>query len=85
MALGQLINGQWTTKWTERNENESCQIIRMVDSEFNAFVKSSIDFYPKYLRGAIKQIQNKPYQPINNGVYRSGFAASQSAYEQAVT
>jgi glutathionyl-hydroquinone reductase len=65
--------------------NESCQIIRMLNSEFNQFTKSTVDFYPKHLQAKIEQIQDTIYQPINNGVYRSGFATSQSAYEQAVT
>ena len=64
--------------------NESRQIIRMLNSEFNAFA-SAVDFYPEHLRSLIEQTQDAIYQPINNGVYRSGFAASQSAYEQAVT
>jgi glutathionyl-hydroquinone reductase len=65
--------------------NESRQIIRMLNSEFNAFAKSTINFYPEHLQATIEQVQDAIYQPINNGVYRSGFAASQSAYEQAVT
>lgn len=65
--------------------NESRHIIRMFNSEFNAFAKFQADFYPESLQAAIEQTQDQIYQPINNGVYRSGFAASQSAYEQAVT
>lgn len=65
--------------------NESRQIIRMFNSGLNAFAKSQVDFYPEQLQSAIEQIQDQIYQPINNGVYRSGFATSQSAYEQAVT
>ncbi|WP_088889927.1 glutathione S-transferase family protein [Leptolyngbya ohadii] len=65
--------------------NESRQIIRMLNSEFNVFAKSDVDFYPIDLRETIDKTIDDIYQPINNGVYRSGFAASQSAYEEAVT
>lgn len=65
--------------------NESRQIIQMLNSEFNAFAENSVDFYPVELRSQIDQTLNAIYQPINNGVYRSGFASSQAAYEQAVT
>ena len=75
--------------WDKQTEtivnNESRQIILMLNSEFNAFAKSQVDFYPEQLQSVIEQTQDQIYQPINNGVYRSGFAASQSAYEQAVT
>jgi len=56
--------------------NESRQIIRMLNSEFNALAKLVVDFYPEYLHSKIEQTQDAIYQPINNGVYRSGFAAS---------
>ncbi|HEY9640240.1 MAG TPA: glutathione S-transferase family protein [Coleofasciculaceae cyanobacterium] len=65
--------------------NESRQIIQMFNSEFNAFTKSENDFYPEALQAQIDQTIDAIYQPINNGVYRSGFASSQSAYETAVT
>lgn len=65
--------------------NESRQIIRMFNSEFNAFTKAEVDFYPRHSQAEIENTLDAIYQPINNGVYRSGFAASQSAYEQAVT
>lgn len=66
--------------------NESRQIIRMLNAEFNECAEHpEVDFYPKSLQAQIEQVQDAIYQPINNGVYRAGFAASQSAYEQAVT
>jgi len=52
---------------------------------FNAFSKTDVDFYPVALQERIDQTIDAICQPINNGVYRSGFAASQSAYEEAVT
>lgn len=66
--------------------NESRQIIQMLNSEFNAWAQSpELDFYPEELRSQIDQAMDEIYQPINNGVYRAGFASSQSAYDQAIT
>jgi glutathionyl-hydroquinone reductase len=66
--------------------NESRQIIRMLNSEFNTYAKHpDLDFYPEALRDVIEQTIDAIYNPINNGVYRSGFASSQTAYEEAVT
>ena len=64
--------------------NESLQIIKLFNSEFDAFTQSKVDFYPQYLKTRIDKIINKIYQPINNGVYRTGFASTQTAYEKAV-
>jgi putative glutathione S-transferase len=65
--------------------NESRQIIRMFDTEFTAFAKADVTFFPEDLQEAIEETIDGIYQPINNGVYRSGFAKSQAAYEEAVT
>ncbi len=65
--------------------NESSQIIQILNSEFNAFATSSVDFYPQDLQAEIDRVRDRIYQPINNGVYKCGFAASQAAYERSVT
>lgn len=65
--------------------NESREIIRMLDLEFAAFAQSDLDLYPPNLQAQIDQTIDAIYMPINNGVYRSGFATSQEAYEEAVT
>ncbi|OUL17719.1 glutathione S-transferase family protein [Nostoc sp. 106C] len=65
--------------------NESREIIRMFDTEFDAFAKTNVNFYPQELQKVIDETIDKIYQPINNGVYRAGFATSQSAYDEAVT
>ena len=75
----------WDKQTNTIVNNESRQIIRMLNSEFNAVAKSSIDFYPAELQASIERTQDQIYQPINNGVYKSGFAASQAAYDRAVT
>ncbi|MGF1512185.1 MAG: glutathione S-transferase family protein [Elainellaceae cyanobacterium] len=66
--------------------NESRQIIQMLNGEFNAFAAHpERDFYPEEMRSQIDAVMDAIYTPINNGVYRSGFAASQRAYSKAVT
>ena len=65
--------------------NESREIIRMLDTEFDSFAQKDVNFYPKDLRSKIDETIDAIYQPINNGVYRAGFATTQSAYEEAVT
>lgn len=65
--------------------NESRQIIRMFNNEFNAVATHpEQDFYPIARQPLIDQTIDAIYQPINNGVYRAGFASSQVAYEEAV-
>jgi putative glutathione S-transferase len=65
--------------------NESRQIIQILNSEFNGWAKSSADYYPAEMRSQIEQMIDRIYPTVNNGVYRCGFAASQAAYEEAVT
>ncbi len=63
--------------------NESADIIRMFNSAFDKLTGNTIDFYPDALRAEIDEINAFVYEKINNGVYRSGFATTQSAYEEA--
>lgn len=65
--------------------NESREIMRMFDTQFDAIAQKDVNFYPKDLQTKIDQTIDAIYQPINNGVYRAGFATQQSAYEEAVT
>ncbi|KAK3589155.1 hypothetical protein CHS0354_018855 [Potamilus streckersoni] len=68
--------------------NESSEIIRMLNSEFNVFCKTEeqrkLDFYPKHLQKEIDEINSWIYSDINNGVYKCGFGRSQEAYDEAV-
>lgn len=76
----------WDKKTHTIVNNESRQIIQMLDSAFNEFAAfPERDFYPENLRSDIDGVMDAIYQPINNGVYRSGFASSQTAYTDAVT
>ncbi|NJN59043.1 MAG: glutathione S-transferase family protein [Leptolyngbyaceae cyanobacterium SL_5_9] len=65
--------------------NESREIIRMLDTEFGEIAKPDVDLYPKALQQQVDEAIDAIYQPINNGVYRAGFATTQAAYEEAVT
>ena len=63
--------------------NESSEIIRMLNQAFDAFGISSVDFFPADLRVAIEDVNRLVYETVNNGVYRCGFATTQPAYEEA--
>jgi glutathionyl-hydroquinone reductase len=63
--------------------NESAEIIRMLNSAFDAAGAADIDFYPPERRDEIDRINERVYATVNNGVYRAGFATAQDAYEEA--
>ncbi len=64
--------------------NESAEIIAILNSEFNSFATNpALDFYPEELREKIDWWNEKIYHSVNNGVYRCGFAQTQEAYDKA--
>ncbi|MCL2892564.1 glutathione S-transferase family protein [Brenneria tiliae] len=65
--------------------NESADIIRILNDGFNALTDNRLDFYPPALRGEIDGWNETIYHGINNGVYKTGFAKTQESYNQAVT
>jgi len=73
--------------WDKREgrivNNESAEIIRMLNSEFDEWAGSDLDFYPGPLRSDIDAVNEDVYANVNNGVYRCGFAATQEAYDEA--
>jgi len=73
--------------WDKRTRtivnNESSEIIRMLNSEFAGIAQSDADFYPTPLRAEIDALNELIYPNVNNGVYRCGFARSQAAYEES--
>jgi putative glutathione S-transferase len=73
----------WDKKRKTIVNNESAEIIRMLNSAFNAFTNVHTDYYPEKLRAEIDRINDLVYSNINNGVYRAGFATAQAAYELA--
>ncbi len=71
----------------ERNtivSNESSEIIRMFNSAFNALTGNTDDYWPEEQRDAIEEVNERIYDTVNNGVYKSGFATTQDAYEAGV-
>ncbi len=73
----------WDKRRSTIVNNESAEIIRMLNSAFDAFTDARADYYPQALRGEIDRINAFVYENVNNGVYRAGFARSQEAYEEA--
>ncbi len=63
--------------------NESSEIIRMLNDEFVGVAGNDLDFYPPSLRAQIDELNTFIYPNVNNGVYRCGFAKGQTAYEEA--
>lgn len=64
--------------------NESREILRMFDHEFKVFAQNRVDLCPPDLESQVEQVIDAIYKPVNNGVYRAGFATKQGAYEDAV-
>jgi glutathionyl-hydroquinone reductase len=64
--------------------NESSEILRMLGSAFDSVGARPGDYYPKPLREEIDAVNQRIYDTLNNGVYKSGFATTQAAYEDAV-
>lgn len=73
----------WDKKLNTIVNNESSEIIRMLNSAFNELTEVKTDFYPRRLRAEIDAINAAVYDSINNGVYRCGFATTQEAYDKA--
>ncbi len=74
----------WDKKQNTIVSNESSEIIRMFNSAFDAIGAKEGDYYPEHLREEIEAINERVYHTLNNGVYKSGFATTQEAYEEAV-
>ena len=74
----------WDKKQGTIVSNESSEIIRMFNSAFDGVGARAGDYYPEALRSEIDEVNALVYEHINNGVYKAGFATSQSAYEEAV-
>lgn len=74
----------WDKQQQRIVSNESADIIRMLNSAFDSVGAIPGDYYPQALREEIDQINERVYDSVNNGVYKAGFATTQSAYEEAV-
>lgn len=74
----------WDKHQNKPVNNESAEIIRMLNSAFDDIGAQKGDFYPEPLRSEIDAINSEIYDGINNGVYKAGFATKQTVYEEAV-
>lgn len=75
----------WDKKTGTIVSNESSEIIRMFNSAFDGLTGNDTDYYPEALRDRIDAVNARIYDDINNGVYKSGFATTQAAYDEAVS
>jgi Predicted glutathione S-transferase len=73
----------WDKKTQTIVNNESADILRMLNSGFGDLADNSLDLYPEDLRAEIDAINASIYPRLNNGVYRTGFATTQVSYQQA--
>lgn len=75
--------------WDKREEtivnNESIEILRIFDLEFGELANDEYSLFPKEIRDEVDDVVERIYEPINNGVYKCGFASTQEAYEDAAT
>lgn len=74
----------WDMEQNIMVNNESADILRMLDPAFEAIAPSDLRLYPKDLASEIDALNKQIYETFNNGVYRAGFAVSQEAYDEAV-
>ncbi|KPQ24300.1 MAG: putative glutathione S-transferase [Halomonas sp. HL-48] len=64
--------------------NESADLVRILNDAFDGLTGNDLDFYPADLRNVIDEVNDDVYDHINNGVYKSGFATEQQVYEKHV-
>jgi putative glutathione S-transferase len=75
----------WDRETRRIVSNESAEIIRMLNREFDEFAtREAPDFYPPDLAEEIDALNARIYDRVNNGVYKAGFATRQDVYEEAV-
>jgi putative glutathione S-transferase len=73
----------WDRETERIVNNESADVIRMLNSAWDEWGDRSVDLEPEDLREEIDAINERVYRDVNNGVYRAGFATTQEAYEEA--
>ena len=74
----------WDKKQSTIVSNESSEIIRMLNTAFDHLGAKEDDYYPEAKREEIDALNSRIYATLNNGVYKAGFATTQSAYQEAV-
>src|SRR5262249_8187948 len=75
----------WDKKQKTIVNNESAEIIRMLNGAFDSAGAKEGDYYPPALQGEIDSLNSEIYSRVNNGVYKAGFATTQAAYEEAIS
>ena len=74
--------------WDKRDKvivnNESADILRMLSTVFAPLAEHPVPLYPDHLRDQINELNEQIYEAVNDGVYRTGFATSQDAYDRSV-
>ncbi|MCP1676371.1 putative glutathione S-transferase [Natronocella acetinitrilica] len=73
----------WDRRENTIVNNESREILRMFDHEWNSVAQDTTDYAPEDLMDEVERVIDAIYEPINNGVYKCGFAQSQEAYDEA--
>ena len=73
----------WDKQTNAAVNNESSEVIRMLNSEWDEWGRADVDLYPEEKRTEIDELNERIYSEVNNGVYRAGFATSQESYEEA--
>jgi putative glutathione S-transferase len=74
----------WDTKTKRIVNNESSEITKIFNDEFNHIAEHpEVNLYPEHLKASIEEVNSWTYNAINNGVYRCGFATKQKPYEEA--
>jgi putative glutathione S-transferase len=73
----------WDKKTQTIVNNESVEIIRIFNSAFNELTGNTDDYFPVAQREEIEVVNSRIYDSINNGVYKAGFATTQTAYNDA--
>lgn len=77
----------WDKKTETIVNNESSEVIRFLNTGFNDMIsgkEKELDLYPQELRAEIDELNDWVYNDVNNGVYKTGFATKQEAYNEAV-
>jgi putative glutathione S-transferase len=74
----------WDNRLQTIVNNESSEIIRMLNREFDEWADQTIDLYPSIHANEIDNLNLRVYTQLNSGVYRAGFATTQDSYERAV-
>jgi putative glutathione S-transferase len=75
----------WNKQDKQIINNESAEILRIMNDDLRPIHKASVNLYPEELRTEIDAFNNSIYDTINNAVYKAGFASTQIAYEEAIT